>query len=295
MKLCMNTKRTKLALSDNINHDVREDKNGISVQCRKVNCKKQAGGFQTISGKPPTLCKYHYDLQCATEARRPKRKRDYQAYDQKRKHNPKRIAWQKQYGKFKKPRQKYRKEYTKRTLKWRRNNPEIWKAISDKYYKSIKRRLWTVKNSAKVRNKDMKLTDDEIKEILANNHCFYCDIDFDMIGIDRMDNDKGYEKDNVVPCCKTCNIMKRTLSVDYFIKICKHIASFQGVQEREEYYPECFRDHHGCSFNVYKRRATKKNMAFELTKRLFVEITNGSCYLCDKETTNTHHNGIDRI
>ena len=37
-------------------------------------------------------------------------------------------------------------------------------------------------------------------------------------GIDRVDNARGYEPDNVVACCAICNWMKRHLSVDTFIK-----------------------------------------------------------------------------
>ena len=35
-------------------------------------------------------------------------------------------------------------------------------------------------------------------------------------GLDRVDNDKGYLPENVVPCCKHCNRSKRTRSVDEF-------------------------------------------------------------------------------
>lgn len=35
-------------------------------------------------------------------------------------------------------------------------------------------------------------------------------------GLDRVDNSKGYEVDNVVPCCRICNIMKGELSVQEF-------------------------------------------------------------------------------
>jgi hypothetical protein len=37
-------------------------------------------------------------------------------------------------------------------------------------------------------------------------------------GIDRIDNSKPYDADNVVPCCKTCNRAKSDLSVSQFLK-----------------------------------------------------------------------------
>lgn len=46
-------------------------------------------------------------------------------------------------------------------------------------------------------------------------------------GIDRINSDKDYTIDNVVPCCKTCNYMKHTLSQEQFydkiIKIAKNL------------------------------------------------------------------------
>lgn len=38
-----------------------------------------------------------------------------------------------------------------------------------------------------------------------------------VVGIDRIDNSKGYEPDNCVPCCKVCNLAKNTMTRDEFI------------------------------------------------------------------------------
>ena len=47
-------------------------------------------------------------------------------------------------------------------------------------------------------------------------------------GIDRIDNSKGYELGNVVPCCGTCNHAKRTMGYDEFLdwisKVYNHSA-----------------------------------------------------------------------
>jgi hypothetical protein len=43
-------------------------------------------------------------------------------------------------------------------------------------------------------------------------------------GIDRVDSDKGYEFDNCVPCCTTCNMMKMTMGKDVFLRQCARIA-----------------------------------------------------------------------
>ena len=76
--------------------------------------------------------------------------------------------------------------------------------------------------------KDFLLTKEEFRELIVQN-CFYCGSSsfsvqeskdsngsFTYTGIDRVDSLQGYIMDNCVPCCKICNIMKRSLSVSEF-------------------------------------------------------------------------------
>lgn len=54
-------------------------------------------------------------------------------------------------------------------------------------------------------------------------------------GIDRLNNSKGYEPDNVVPCCTTCNLAKRAMSVEEFDTwISLVYAHRQGIVRKEE-------------------------------------------------------------
>ena len=48
-------------------------------------------------------------------------------------------------------------------------------------------------------------------------------------GIDRVDNNKGYTKSNVVACCKLCNAMKREMSTEKFISWAKKVASHRKI------------------------------------------------------------------
>lgn len=67
------------------------------------------------------------------------------------------------------------------------------------------------KNEAKSRNKNFTLTLDEYK-IIMTNICHYCDtILTSGFSLDRKDNNIGYTKNNVVPCCSKCNTFKRDL------------------------------------------------------------------------------------
>lgn len=67
-------------------------------------------------------------------------------------------------------------------------------------------------------------------KLLITQNCVYCgsspskvyqSLDgtiFKYNGIDRVDNERGYEEDNIVTCCETCNRAKRNKSVKEFIE-----------------------------------------------------------------------------
>jgi len=103
---------------------------------------------------------------------------------------------------------------------------------------SLKRKVYGyIKSSAKRRNKEFNLTRKQVAT-LTQMPCTYCGSppsnmrtsargQFIYQGLDRVDNERGYVIDNVTPCCKNCNLMKRKMSRDDFIghltKIINHI------------------------------------------------------------------------
>lgn len=88
------------------------------------------------------------------------------------------------------------------------------------------------KASARVRGLEFSIPFDLFIEITSMN-CEYCGIgpqqglgpyrktrfngDYLHNGIDRVDNNLGYTEDNIVPCCRLCNMSKRTMTQDDFI------------------------------------------------------------------------------
>lgn len=87
--------------------------------------------------------------------------------------------------------------------------------------------------NADQRGLEFKINKQEFR-ILCEKPCFYCGEqkntvrkglgktsgNYSYTGVDRKDNSKGYLKDNVVPCCKLCNLMKRNLSdVEFFNRV----------------------------------------------------------------------------
>ena len=100
------------------------------------------------------------------------------------------------------------------------------------------------KNGAKIRGYDFRFTKEEFKK-LVNQSCFYCgsepsnkaskhpykDGEFVYNGIDRIDNSRGYEIGNVVPCCFICNRAKHTLDIVEFLNWINQIAGNKGYME----------------------------------------------------------------
>lgn len=87
------------------------------------------------------------------------------------------------------------------------------------YDKSILRRFNKAKRVAKKRKVDWTLSVEGFLE-LCNKPCFYCNnflgkvVEFGT-GLDRINSDLGYQINNVVSCCKCCNMIKNDiLSLD---------------------------------------------------------------------------------
>lgn len=64
-------------------------------------------------------------------------------------------------------------------------------------------------SSAKTRHIEWALSFEEFKE-LASMRCTYCgrETQSGYVGLDRMNNSKGYTLANATPCCMSCNRIK---------------------------------------------------------------------------------------
>lgn len=53
----------------------------------------------------------------------------------------------------------------------------------------------------------MLLTVEDLRELRVDKSCYYCLSPLHPLsgGLDRIDNAKGYTRDNVLPCCSMCN------------------------------------------------------------------------------------------
>lgn len=77
-------------------------------------------------------------------------------------------------------------------------------------------RLRSIKSNAIARNIQFLLTKEEALALLHSD-CYYCG-EPHADGIDRLDSIGDYSKENCVPCCGICNIMKNKFSLEIFLK-----------------------------------------------------------------------------
>jgi hypothetical protein len=109
---------------------------------------------------------------------------------------------------------------------------------------SMNQMMATYKWQATKRGLEFSISPIEFSE-LTSQVCFYCGespkysyqgasckTPYCYNGIDRLNNSVGYILSNCVPCCKVCNFMKRTNSLEEFLNKCKQIVDYQLLNKK---------------------------------------------------------------
>ncbi|MFJ5625297.1 hypothetical protein ACIQD3_21940 [Peribacillus loiseleuriae] len=156
--------------------------------------------------------------------------------------------------------------------------------------------------------------------IMVKEKCFYCKeidikkdkytgMEFEVNGIDRLDNAKGYTLDNVVPCCKTCNYMKGSYSLERFVEgimdinhhnefIHKNFRT-ESILRKDFLTNKTFEVHFQRFFNSTKQGAVRRGLTFQLSEEHVLKLIVKQCEYCGMYNgmTNDGHwvNGIDRM
>jgi hypothetical protein len=115
--------------------------------------------------------------------------------------------------------------------RYKENNPEKIKATQRTYNLKIEGGYRMLVARAKKKNYQCDLSLEYFRE-LSEKPCAYCGESKLRRGIDRVDNKKGYTKDNSVPCCKLCNFMKKALAVEDFLLHIKKINKHSNYTQR---------------------------------------------------------------
>lgn len=157
-----------------------------------------------------------------------------------------------------------------------------------------------VKGSKK-RGIDFKLNKDNFNSLIIQK-CFYCDYqkEGEINGIDRIDNNKGYIEENIVPCCQVCNLAKGSQHPQEFIDKITSIYKYKSLGiEIDTHIIDKWKTTYLSKtipkFLNYTKSANSRNIEFKLTEVEFGSIIIQPCYLCGIHTSEINKNGIDRV
>lgn len=99
--------------------------------------------------------------------------------------------------------------------------------------------LYQYKNGARHRGLTFQLSPEEFKTLTKGN-CYYCGREpstkyirknmhgeYIYNGIDRIDNERGYETGNVVSCCSVCNVSKLDKTEEEFLQMVEKVFRYR--------------------------------------------------------------------
>ena len=189
----------------------------------------------------------------------------------------------------------YLKKNAEQAKKWRDANPEKVKEMKQQRVNCMESQYGVYQTSAKMKNLDFKIPLETFIEYVQMP-CYYCGIiqEKGFNGLDRLDSSAHYTVENCVSCCERCNWMKGSLSPSVFVHRVEHILTNLRLVEGV-LYPTEFENSTNVFYYEYKKRALQRNWAFELSDAQFSLIIIQPCYLCGKEQSDNHKNGIDRV
>jgi len=97
------------------------------------------------------------------------------------------------------------------------------------------------KRHARNRSISYNISEDDFIKLLSEN-CFYCGLKpsnikktknhkgFIYSGIDRVNSNEGYSKDNCVACCEQCNKAKRNITIEKFAQWIERVHNAMANQ-----------------------------------------------------------------
>lgn len=280
-------------------------------------CKKKRSPDEFIGVNGETIrCKMCRARSARADAKRSGRDRDYKEYESRPERKEKKKEWTKnnkektvRYYMENRARDieklgldGFREREAKRMQEYRAKNLDAIRHYQRNFNKQKESIYKRYVYDAEKDGKEWKLNEEMCYGMFYNN-CFYCGEkgeEGDLNGIDRLDHFEDYTIANTVSCCSLCNYIKHCLDPITFVKRCEHILTFNNEKFNDvNIYGKLnykhFPDHNCATYKSYEDRAKKKGLAFELSIAMYDELTAMDCYICGKENSISHSNGIDRL
>ncbi len=114
------------------------------------------------------------------------------------------------------------------TNTYRNKNKKRLSAQRKMRRQSVVGKFQAYREKACARNIGFDLSFDEFQSFWKKP-CSYCGSNIETIGIDRIDNNKGYNLDNCTACCSLCNKMKIHYDKSFWFEHMKKILKYKGV------------------------------------------------------------------
>ena len=211
------------------------------------------------------------------------------------------TKWKEYYEKNKEKKKEQQKEYyeqnkeKKQEYQKKRHNSLIQNAYDSITNREINdRKKWNAmcnkikRDAANINNSySIDFTNDIMFEMMIKR-CFYCD--GLATTIDRLDSKLSHTVDNCVGCCYGCNMSKNTSDPATFVR-----KAYYRIHKK--YYDNetniWFINKQKPRIDMYKKRAKKQGVYFELTKEYFDELIVRDCKYCQRSPITWF--GIDRV
>lgn len=127
-------------------------------------------------------------------------------------------------GRCKSCRRGYAKQY-------KINNPLTYKERYIRSRNKPRTQYFQYKRTAKSRGILFYLSEQDFHD-WHGQPCHYCGDVPERVGVDRLDCEKPYERENCVPCCSRCNFSKLTMSELDFVEHCRKIVLHQDSKQK---------------------------------------------------------------
>ncbi len=190
----------------------------------------------------------------------------------------------------------------------------------------VHRVLMTYQKDAKKRNLEFNLIEQEFENLILDK-CYYCGMEWSNTlkdhkkesemkelhynGIDRLDNTKGYIKENVVSCCKLCNHFKWILPTEEFFNWIDLVyenfvtKNRRFILSKMPIYTSTVRSMFRRLYSVNQNKSKERDLEWTLTLEQYLTLIMQPCYYCGtigysqlkhrRGIIYERYNGIDRV
>lgn len=131
--------------------------------------------------------------------------------------------------------------------------------------------------------------------IASNPECHWCGRDFRLlqapVRLDRIDSDRGYATDNILPSCRDCNMTRGSLTRDEFSQACSDIVAHQNDRAFCPTHDNRATTTEKMTYGAWRASQIRSGKTVALKEAQWLALLASSCHYCGVP----HAAGIDRV